>query len=146
MIKFEPISNTPEDIILPKRGTKASAGYDFYAPCDIFIPANGVSALVFLGIKAKMPEDYFLQLKIRSSLAVKQGIVLETSGVIDADYYGNPNNGGNIGVKFRNNSNVDRIIYKGERCCQGIFMRYFITNDDDADAERMGGYGSTGKN
>lgn len=145
MRKFYPVKNAPADTILPKRGSKFSAGYDFFAPYDIPVPANSCTKLVFLNIKAKMPSNEYLQLVIRSSMAVKHGIVLETSGVIDADYFGNPENDGNIGVKFRNNSDRNYLIKKGERCCQGIFIQYSTVEDDDVDNERTGGYGSTGK-
>ena len=144
MIKFEVVKNAPLDTQLPKRSTQCSAGYDFYAPKDIVVPANGATELVFLNIKAQMPPFLFLQMIIRSSLAVKHCLTLETSGVIDADYYSNPDNDGNIGVKWRNNSDQDYIIKKGERCCQGVFLKYFKTNDDDTVTVRNGGYGSTG--
>lgn len=144
MRKFYPVKDAPIDTVLPKRGSKHSAGYDFYAPCDIEVPADDCSKLIFLNIKAEMPKDEYLQLVIRSSLAVKYGIVLETSGVIDADYFENENNDGNIGVKFRNNSDADYLIKKGERCCQGIFLKYGVVDDDDTVHERSGGYGSTG--
>lgn len=145
MRKFYPVKNAPADTVLPKRGSKYSAGYDFFAPCDIPIPANSCTKLIFLNVKAEIPKDEYLQLVIRSSVAVKYGIVLETSGVIDADYFGNPDNDGNIGVKFRNNSETNYLIKKGERCCQGIFLKYGVVDDDDVTNERAGGYGSTGK-
>ena len=72
MIKFLPTVDAPESTKLPQRSTKFSAGYDFYAPTDIFIPAGGESVLVPLNVKAVMPGDMVLMLFIRSSLAVKQ--------------------------------------------------------------------------
>ena len=92
-----------------------------------------------------MPRDTYLQLRIRSSLAVHHSIVLETSGVVDADYYGNIDNDGNIAAKFRNHSDDFYRIKKGERCMQGIFMRYSVADNDRASGVRGGGYGSTGK-
>ena len=121
-IRFEPVKYASADTKLPERKTKYAAGYDFYAP-----------------------HDMYLQLRIRSSLAVHHDIVLETSGVVDADYYGNIDNDGNIAAKFRNHGDDFYRIQKGERCMQGIFMRYGITDDDRAAGIRGGGYGSTGK-
>ena len=144
MIKFLPTIDAPESTKLPQRSTKFSAGYDFYAPTDIFIPAGGESVLVPLNVKAIMPGDMVLMLFIRSSLAVKLNLSLVNSvGIIDSDYANNPNNDGNIGVKFRNNGSETIIIREGERCMQGIFVRYFVTEDDNATDERVGGYGST---
>ena len=113
-------------------------------PTDIFIPAGGESVLVPLNVKAIMPGDMVLMLFIRSSLAVKFNLSLVNSvGIIDSDYANNPNNDGNIGVKFRNSGCENIIIREGERCMQGIFVRYFVTEDDHASGERVGGYGST---
>lgn len=144
MIRFEAVKNAPLDTQLPKRSTQCSAGYDFYAPKDIIVPANGATELVFLNIKAMMPSNIYLQMIIRSSLAVKHNIVLETSGVIDADYYGNKDNDGNIGIKLRNNGDKNYFIKKGERIAQGVFLQYYLTDNDNAEGTRNGGYGSTG--
>lgn len=144
IIKFLPTIDAPESTKLPQRSTKFSAGYDFYAPTDIFIPAGGESVLVPLNVKAIMPGDMVLMLFIRSSLAVKFNLSLVNSvGIIDSDYANNPDNDGNIGVKFRNSGCKNIIIREGERCMQGIFVRYFVTEDDNASGERVGGYGST---
>lgn len=146
MRKFAPIKNAPADTILPKRGSKFSAGYDFYAPEDIICKAHSMSKLVFMNIKAYMPENEYLAVMIRSSLAVKHGLqVAQGTAVIDSDYADNPDNDGNIGICFVNNSNIDYVIRKGERCAQGIFTKFFVTDDDCADGVRSGGYGSTGK-
>lgn len=145
MIKFLPTKNAPKDTKMPKRGTEKAAGYDFFAPCDILVPANGVSKLVPFNVKAIMPDDMFLLLKIRSGLSVKHNVMIECSGVIDADYANNDTNDGNIGAKFRNDSDVDYVIAKGERCMQGIFLKYGVTDDDNANGKREGGYGSTGR-
>lgn len=146
MRKFEPVKNAPADTILPKRGSKHSAGYDFYATEDIICPAHGISKLSFTNIKAYMPNNEYLAVMIRSSLAVKHGLqVAQGTAIIDADYANNPTNDGNIGIAIVNNSNKDYVIWKGERFCQGVFQRYEITDDDNADGERGGGYGSTGK-
>lgn len=146
MIKFLPTIDAPASTKLPQRSTQFSAGYDFYAPTDILVPAGGESVLIPLNIKAIMPGDMVLMLFIRSSLAVKFNLSLVNSvGIIDSDYANNQDNDGNIGVKFRNNGSETIIIREGERCAQGIFVRYCVTSDDEASAVRGGGYGSTGR-
>lgn len=146
MRKFLPTKNAPADTILPKRGSKYSAGYDFYAPEDISIKAHSMSKLVMFNVKCYMPAYEYLAVMIRSSLAVKHGLqVAQGTAVIDSDYADNPANDGNIGICFVNNSYEDYKIKKGERCAQGIFTKFFVTDDDCADGIRSGGYGSTGK-
>lgn len=142
---FELVKDAPADTILPRRTTKGSAGYDFYAPYDIMLVPHSCSKLVFLNVKAYMQPDEKLQMYIRSSLAVKSNITLETSGLIDSDYYNNPDNDGNIGVKFRNNGDEPIVIPKGSRCCQGVFGKYLVADGDDVNETRTGGYGSTGE-
>lgn len=141
---FEPIKNAPVDTVLPVRKTKYSAGYDFYLPETITIPAHGCTHNIPLNIKAIMPSNFYLQLYIRSSMAVNMSLVLETSGVIDADYANNPDNDGNICIKLRNNSDENVTLEKGTRICQGIFQRYFVVENDITNSIRCGGYGSTG--
>ena len=87
MIKFLPTIDAPANTKLPQRSTQFSAGYDFYAPTDIFVPAGGESVLIPLNIKAIMPGYMVLMLFIRSSLAVKFNLSLVNSvGIIDSDY------------------------------------------------------------
>lgn len=143
---FYPVKGAPADTIPPKRKTFNSAGYDFVLPRDVIIRSHSCSKLVFTNIKAKMPTGYYLALFIRSSLAIKHNIMLINNvGVIDADYYDNPDNDGNIGIKLYNCGDSDVLLRKGERVMQGIFTKYYITGDDDADQLRTGGIGSTGK-
>lgn len=142
---FEKVKGAPKDTVLPTRATEHSAGYDFVAPADIVIPAGGVSGLVFTNVKCGMRANEFLMLVVRSSLAVKHQITFESSGIIDSDYYSNKDNDGNIGINFRNNGTSDYVIKKGERCVQGIFIKYLTTENDTANMKRIGGYGSSGK-
>lgn len=144
-IRFEPVKGAPLDTKIPMRGTKSAAGYDFYAPYDIVVPAHGLSKLVHFNIKAIMPQDMFLFLRIRSGLSVKHGLMVHCSGIIDADYANNADNDGNIGAMFINSSDEEYVIKKGERCMQGIFLHYGITDGDNASGNRGGGYGSSGK-
>jgi dUTP pyrophosphatase len=131
---------------LPKRATKGSAGYDFYAPFDITL-APGETIKVPTGIRAKMEDNYVLKLYPRSGLGFKYRLQLNnTVGIIDSDYYYSDNEG-HIFAKITNDSNENRTleIKQGTGFMQGIFVEYGITIDDDATETRNGGFGSTTK-
>ena len=146
VVKDEFRKHPEAEIKLPKRGTKHSAGYDICTPVDILIPAHGFSEPIQTDIKAYMGEDEVLKIYPRSSIGFKKKLMLvNTTGIIDSDYYENPDNDGNIGFAFYNMSDVDVLIKAGERVLQGIFTKYLITEDDNADEVRTGGTGSTGK-
>lgn len=133
-------------IQLPKRATKHSAGYDFFAPCD-FTLQPGMSIKIPTGIKVQLDEDKVLALLPRSSFGFKYKMHLDNSvGVIDADYYNNPDNEGHIWVSMTNMS-ADRVmqVKKGDKFIQGLILTYGLTDDDQADATRMGGMGSSDK-
>ena len=135
----------PATIQLPKRATAYSAGYDFFVSEAREIPARG-TALLPTRVKAKMPQGEVLLLFIRSSLSIKRGLSLANGvGVIDADYYGNPSNDGEISIAIRNCTDAPIIIEKGERVAQGIFVPYAVVDDDDVETTRQGGFGSSGK-
>ena len=138
-----------KNINLPERKTKFSAGYDIEAAEDTIIPSfkKGMNpTLIKTGIKAYMQDDEVLFLYNRSSKKKKKGLILANSvGVIDKDYYGNPDNDGHIMFAFYNIKDEDVLIKKGEAIGQGVFQKYFVTDDDEAKGERMGGFGSTSK-
>ena len=137
-------------INLPVRKTRCSAGYDIEAVEDIVIPSfkKGMKpTLVKTGVKAYMMEDEVLILANRSSNPGKKGLILANSiGVIDSDYYGNPDNDGHIMFAFFNIKDEDIEIKKGDAIGQGIFQKFLIADEDTADGERTGGFGSTSKN
>ncbi len=134
-----------QQVIIPKRATNKSAGYDLSSIEDVVIKPQQIK-LVKTGLKAKMPNDEALFIFPRSSLAIKKGLVMSNSvGVVDADYYGNPDNDGLIMVPLMNILDHDVIIQKGDRIAQGIFLKYEVTSDDEStNATRMGGFGSSG--
>ena len=138
-----------KSINLPVRKTKLSAGYDIEAAEDIVVPAfkpGTAPTLIPTGIKAYMEDDEVLYLYNRSSNPKKKGLVLANSvGVIDADYYENPDNDGHIMFAFFNFKDEDVEIKKGDAIGQGVFMKYLLTDDDAAEGERLGGFGSTSK-
>ena len=130
------------DIKLPVRATKGSAGYDFYSPIDICLKP-GESIKVPTGIRCKIDDGYVLQLYPRSSLGFKyQMCLLNTVGIIDADYF-NADNEGHIIVGIINRGEKDLIINKGDRFVQGIFYKFFLAKEEENNKERHGGFGST---
>ena len=142
MIKFEKVNRIKENIKLPERATKFSAGYDFYAVEDIELPPNEVT-IVRTGVKALFSSSYFLALCLRSSLGLKGLMLANGIGVVDCDYYGNENNDGEIAFLIRNCNNIPFKFSKGDKIGQGIFTEYFLIDKDYADGKRTGGFGST---
>lgn len=145
MNKFEWVSNKRDHIWdkLPERSTKYSAGYDFFAPTTIIIEPHDQTHLMFTDIKVQLDKDKVLMLYPRSSLGMKRIALANTTGIIDADYYNNKKNEGNIGFSLVNNSDKQVIIQQGEKFMQGVITKYFITDDDTAKKVREGGFGST---
>ena len=136
-----------KNINLPVRKTAKSAGYDIEAAEDTVIPKFNLGVkpvLIPTGLKAYMEDDEVLYLYNRSSNPKKKGLILANSvGVIDSDYYGNPDNDGHIMFAFYNVGEEDILIKKGEAIGQGVFSKYLVTDNDNASGERMGGFGST---
>ncbi|ANZ57307.1 dUTP diphosphatase [Fructilactobacillus lindneri] len=163
-------------IELPKRATENAAGYDFASSVDMVLPSiwkiGFLKALKIIqtnrhldevesetaqkvlkpyliptGIKAYMQPNEVLIIANRSSNPLKRGMIIPNGiGVIDADYYDNENNEGEIFVQMVNFGIKDRKIKKGERIGQGIFMPYLLADDETAPkAKRTGGFGSSGK-
>ena len=135
-----------DTIILPRRATAGSAGYDFRTP-DRFTLAPGETAKIPTGIRVRIQPGYLLSLYPRSGLGFKYGLRLSnTVGIIDSDYYF-ADNEGHIFIKIVNDSPEGRTltVEAGEAFAQGVFTAFFLTEDDDADGVRTGGFGSTGK-
>ena len=140
------IKNIYDNLKLPKRATKGSAGYDFYAPFKITLKP-GETVKVPTGIRAYMELNWVLKLYPRSGLGFKYRLQLNnTVGIIDSDYYYSDNEG-HIFAKITNDSNEEKTveIEAGTGFMQGIFVEYGITFDDDAKETRNGGFGSTTK-
>lgn len=142
-----------ESAKIPVYQTKNSAGADFYCAEAVIIPSvfnlskeyMYKPTLVHTGIKANMNEDEVLELYNRSSNPGKLGLILANSvGVVDADYYNNPDNDGEIMFAFYNMSDEDIYLQPGDRIGQGVFKKFLkpenaIVNEKD----RTGGFGST---
>ena len=132
------------DIILPKRATAGSAGYDFFAP-ESFTLQAGETIKIATGIRVKIDEGWALKIYPRSSLGFKYRLQLNnTVGIIDSDYY-YAENEGHIFIKMTNCGDKPLTVEKGKAFAQGIFVEYGITVDDDATLLRTGGFGSTDK-
>ena len=133
-----------DDLIFPKRATKGSAGYDFFAPFD-FTLNPGETIKFPTGFRCKMKDNIVLKLYPRSGLGFKYRVRLEnTVGVIDSDYYYSDNEG-HIQVKLTNEGSKPMTVHKGEAYMQGIFSEYLLAVEDEVTKERNGGFGSTTK-
>ena len=155
-----------KNINLPKRSTKASYAYDIEAAEDFVIPSIWKSlftdnvfkkpsereslfkpSLVPTGVKVKMNEDEVFKIYVRSSSSIKKCLIMPNSvGLIDADYFGNPNNDGHIMIPLWNFGIFDYHVKKGERIAQGAFQKFLTTTDENKEylVSRIGGFGSTG--
>ena len=133
------------EIKLPTRGSKNSAGYDFYSPIDVVIQPNEM-VMIWTDCKAHMYYDNALIIIPRSSMGKHPIMISNTVGLIDSDYYGNESTDGNIGFRLFNLGTTPYEIKAGDRIGQGIFIKYGTVKDDNTSTERKGGFGSTGTN
>lgn len=135
-----------QQIKLPTRATKGSAGYDFYSPIDFTLKPNQTINIP-TGIRVKINNGWLLAIFPRSGLGFKYRLQLNnTVGIIDSDYYGSDNEG-HIFVKLTNDSNENKEVSlkAGQGMVQGIFLPFGIVEDDDVETIRNGGFGSTTK-
>ena len=145
--KFEYVSWSKKEFDLPSRATEHSAGYDFHSPVNITIQP-GETVRFSLEVKVKLKDWTFLMIVPRSSLGFKgtnHVALTNTVGIIDQDYYNNPDNEGVIELKLHNYGPEPFVIKKNDRVVQGIFCRYDVAVNDNATEKRTGGLGSTGK-
>lgn len=148
-ITEDEIQKAFDSVQKPERKTKNSAGYDFHSPVEMVLtPGQCVS--IPSGIKCCFRDDegtgWHLKLYDRSSMGIKHLVCLPNSvGVIDADYYNNEDNEGDILLALYNAGSHNLVIHRGDRICQGVFEIYGVTSDDHATGKRTGGVGSTGK-
>ena len=151
--QYASVSDKPKDDLLldeydsiriPRRATVGSAGYDFFAPWT-FVLAPGQTVKIPSGIRVLLDEDKVLQCYPRSGLGFKYRLQLDNCvGIIDADY-SNSDNEGHIFFKLTNDSRDGKVVtvHRGEAFAQGIITQYFITDNDDTNGIRNGGFGST---
>lgn len=138
--------NLYEEYNLPKRSTKHSAGYDFYAIEDVVINPGEIKKFP-TGVKVYMEDDEMLMLVVRSSYGFKYNVRLTNQvGIIDSDYYNNEDNEGHMWACMQNHSNEVFKINKGDKFMQGIFTKYLLVdNEEEIKTNRTSGFGSTGK-
>ncbi len=131
---------------LPRRKTKKAGAYDLNSLINYEL-LPGETVLIPTGIKYISPDDEIFLIVIRSSLGFKYGIKMRNQvGIIDADYYNNPQNEGHVLLKIENSSNEIFKINIGDAIAQGIFMKYYtVDNEEEITEERQGGIGSTGR-
>lgn len=157
-----------EDIPLPTRATANSAGYDLCAAEEITVPSfwanndcdnlkepfiigkskvkDSFTTLVPTGVSCELPPYFYLSLSARSSLPLKNLLIVANApGIIDADYFGNTSNQGHIFVQVLNLAPWDVVIPKGTKIAQAIIQKYEITDNDQASGKRLGGFGSSDK-
>ena len=132
-----------KNIKLPERGTSKAMAYDFFSNDD-YTAAPGDIVKIWTDVKAYMGETECLILNVRSSMGGKW-MLANTSGWIDADYYNNEGNDGNIGAFLKNISNSVQHIKAGDKIAQGAFFTFLVADNGNTDIERVGGFGSTNK-
>ena len=136
-----------KNINLPIRKTARSAGYDVEAAEDLDIPPfkpGDKPTLVHTGLKAYCQDDEWYMLANRSSHPGKKKLVLANGiGIIDADYYGNPDNDGEFMYAYYNFGTETYHVEKGEVIGQVVFQKFLVADNDNAEGSRTGGFGST---
>lgn len=143
---FEVVDNQKRknetEIKLPTRATEYAAAYDFYSPIDMTIKPYELG-MIWTDIKAYMNSDEALLINVRSSMGKHPVMLANTQGWIDADYYGNPDNDGNIGIRILNLGKEDYNIKAGDRIAQGMFINTLAGENGNTNNKRVGGFGST---
>ena len=139
---FDTEENLYDNIKIPSRATKGSAGYDFVSPIDFVLKPNEMIK-VPSGIRCKIDEGYVLEIYPRSSLGFKyQTMLANTVGIIDSDYY-KALNEGHIIIALMNMGTKDLVIKAGDRFAQGLFKRFYLAEEEEVNKDRIGGFGST---
>lgn len=133
-----------DQIKLPKRSTKYSAGYDCYSLFDFVLKPNEAKKIP-LGIKISMETDEMFMLVVRSSMGFKYNVrMCNQIGIFESDYYNNPSNEGHAWLRLQNEGTEDFIVKKGDAICQGIFTKFLtVDSEEEIINERIGGLGST---
>ncbi len=135
-----------ESYNLPKRSTKGSAGYDFESLIDFTLKPGEIKKIP-LGVKAEMNDGEVLLIVVRGSMGFKYNVrMCNQVGVIDKDFYNNPDNEGHMWIRLENHGDKDYVVKKGDNIGQGIFMNFLTVDDEDKNIkDRVGGFGSTNK-
>ncbi|MBI4049784.1 MAG: dUTP diphosphatase [Candidatus Doudnabacteria bacterium] len=138
------IKRLDPSIELPNYQTEESAAFDLASNEDAVIGPHEIK-LLGTGLIIEAPHDHFLMIAPRSSLPLKKGLsVPQSIGIVDRDYSGPQDE-----VKLQLFNFTDKPVHvkKGERLCQGIFLKRNQVEWDEVDeirTESRGGFGSTG--
>lgn len=144
-INMDDVKDIYDNIKVPCRKTKFSAGHDISIPFDITLPPKE-RLMIPTGIRCQIETDYVMLIMPRSSLGIKKGLrISNTVPVIDSDYY-NANNEGHIFISVINDGK-DVIKFKtGDNIVQAMFVPYGVADEEEILEERVGGIGSTNDN
>lgn len=141
-INMDDVRKIYDDIKLPCRKTRFSAGHDISIPFNITLPSKE-KLMIPTGVRCKMDTDYVMIIAPRSSLGIKKGLrISNTIPVIDSDYY-DADNEGHIFVSVINDGKEPIKFKVGDNIVQALFVPYGIADDNVVIAERTGGIGST---
>ena len=141
-INMDDVRKIYDDIKLPCRKTRFSAGHDISIPFNITLPSKE-KLMIPTGVRCKMDTDYVMIIAPRSSLGIKKGLrISNTIPVIDSDYY-DADNEGHIFVSVINDGKEPIKFKVGDNIVQALFVPYGIADDNVVTAERTGGIGST---
>jgi dUTP pyrophosphatase len=135
-----------EDAKVPSYAYPSDSGFDLRSTVEINIPPFG-RALIPTGIKLSIPEEYEIQIRPKSGLALNQGLtVLNTPGTVDSGYLGE------IKVNVFNTNNGYVTISKGQKIAQAVlcpvmcgkYVSFELTNKVEDKDRGTNGFGSTG--
>jgi len=135
-----------EDAKIPSYAYPSDSGFDLRSTVEINIPPFGRS-LIPTGIKLSIPEEYEIQVRPKSGLALNQGLtVLNTPGTVDSGYVGE------IKVIVFNTNNETVTISKGMKIAQAVlcpvvcgkYVSLELTNKVEDKDRGDKGFGSTG--
>lgn len=147
---FNIMAHVPENsdeyhMLMRDLAIRHGQGYTLDEMASLTKTTKAKPTLVSTGMKCKLDPGTYLELSVRSSCPLKYWLVLANSvGIIDADYYNNPDNEGEIFFQMINLSPFAIKLQKGDAIGQGIIKPYLVTEDDAATGSRVGGFGSTG--
>lgn len=129
---------------LPRRSTKYSAGYDFFA-IEEFVLRPGERKKIPTGVKVSMNQSEMLMIVVRSSMGFKYNVrMCNQVGIIESDYYNNIDNEGHIWIALENRGEKEYKVMKDAKYAQGIFTTFLTTDEEEEITnERVGGIGST---
>jgi dUTP pyrophosphatase len=135
-----------EDAKVPSYAYPSDSGFDLRSTIEINIPPFG-RVLIPTGIKLLIPEEYEIQVRPKSGLALNQGLtVLNTPGTVDSGYVGE------IKVIVFNTSNETVTVSKGMKIAQAVlcpvvcgkYVSFESTNKVEDKDRGDKGFGSTG--